>query len=202
MNRFEPYAFCAQPDFDEPSIREAFSHAVPLKTLVIYCYDPRAAEIPRAIANKWPNEVFPGSIVADAEGRKVASTTTIFPVVVAGGRAVDALRSITVAQHLFGIENIVVVHHSHCGATTFSEQGITEAFRREQEADIAGLYDADSICISDYEASLRSDVSRIRKSPGTPRGADIYGFFYDIDSGELTEVVRDLAEAHQHARAF
>jgi carbonic anhydrase len=48
MGKFERYAFSAQPSFNEAATREAFSHAVPLKTLVIFCYDPRAAEIPNA----------------------------------------------------------------------------------------------------------------------------------------------------------
>jgi carbonic anhydrase len=40
------------------------------------------------------------------------------------GRAVDALRSIAVVQHLFGLKNIAVVHHSQCGAATFTVDGI------------------------------------------------------------------------------
>jgi carbonic anhydrase len=112
MGKFDRFAFSASPSFNEAATREAFSHAVPLKTLVIYCYDPRAVEIPNAVAKLFGDEVFPGEIIRDATGKRVASSTTIFPVIVAGGRAIDALRSITVAEHLFGIKNIVVVHHS------------------------------------------------------------------------------------------
>jgi carbonic anhydrase len=46
MGKFDRYAFSASPSFDEAATRQAFSRAVPLRTLVIYCYDPRAAEIP------------------------------------------------------------------------------------------------------------------------------------------------------------
>src|SRR3954468_16949550 len=106
----DTYAFSKQPGFVEIELRKAFKRAVPLRTVVVYCYDPRAVNIPHAVAKAMPGEVYPGEIVRDAEGKKVASSTTIFPVVVAGGRAVDSLRSITVAQHLFGIENVVVVH--------------------------------------------------------------------------------------------
>ena len=100
MGKFDRYAFSAQPSFNEAATREAFSHAVPLKTVVIYCYNPRAAEIPGAVAKLLGDEVFPGEIILDGSGKRVASSTTLFPVIVAGGRAVDALRSITVAQHL------------------------------------------------------------------------------------------------------
>jgi len=193
MGKFDRYAFSAQPSFDEAKTRRAFSKAVPLKTLVIYCYDPRAAEIPRAIAKLFADEVFPGEIILDDAGNRVASTSTIFPVVVAGGRAIDALRSITVAQHLFGIQNIAVVHHSHCGATSFSAGGIIDAYEHEHHVDISNLYDQSSICITDYETSLKHDIDLVRSHDGTPKHVNIFGYFYDIDTGALTEVARDLA---------
>ena len=195
MGKFDRFAFAASPQFDEAATRVAFAKAVPLKTLIIYCYDPRAAEIPNAVAKWLGDEEYPGRVIVDANDKRVASTTTIFPIVVAGGRAVDALRSITVAQHLFGIQNIVVVHHSQCGATTFSADGIIEAYRHEHHADISGLYDRGSICIEDYEVSLQRDTALIRAHAGTPRHVNILGLFYDIDTGSLTEVVNDRVQA-------
>jgi carbonic anhydrase len=192
MGKFDHYTFSAQPSFNEAATREAFSRAVPLRTLVIYCYDPRATEIPDAVAKLLGDEVFPGEIILDGDGNRVASSTTIFPVIVAGGRAVDALRSITVAQHLFGIRNIVVVHHSHCGATSFTADGIIDAYQHEHHLDISNLYQRSSICITDYEGSLKHDTALIRSHAGTPRHVNIFGYFYDIDTRALTEVVRDL----------
>ena len=195
MGKFDHFAFSASPAFDEAATRQSFARAVPLRTLVIYCYDPRASDIPNAVARHLGDEVFPGEIIRDSAGHRIASSTTLFPVVVAGGRAVDALRSITVAQHLFGLRNIAVVHHSQCGATSFTPDGIITAWRHEHGADISGLYDRASICIEDYEASLRRDTTLVRAHPGTPRHVDIFGFFYDIDTGSLTEVVVDRATA-------
>lgn len=198
MGKFDRYAFSASRDFDEAATRKAFSQAVPLRTVVIYCYDPRAAEIPQVVAERL-GDSFPGEIVLDQDGKRVASTTTIFPIIVAGGRAIDALRSITVAQHLFGVENIVVVHHSHCGATSFTAPGIVAAWKHEHHVDISDLYDRGSICIQDYEASLRHDLALIRSHPGTPRHVNIFGYFYDIDSGDLVEVVSDKARRPSEA---
>jgi carbonic anhydrase len=199
MGKFDRYAFSAAPSFDEAATREAFAKAVPLRTLVIHCYDPRASEIPNVIAKVLGGEVYPGPVIHDEDGHKVASTATIFPIVVAGGRAVDALRSISVAQHLFGIETIAVVHHSHCGATTFTAEGIIDAFRHEHHAEIAGLYPPESICIADYERA--HDVALIRASAGTPPHADIIGFFYDIDTGALTETIRSAGAKATTRRA-
>jgi carbonic anhydrase len=197
MGKFDKFAFSAHPAFDESEVRQAFAQAVPLKTVVIYCYDPRAAQIPCSVAKRF-GETFPGQLILDASGHKIASTTNIFPVIVAGGRAFDALRSVAVAQHLFGIENIVVVHHSHCGATTFTASGIVSAFRAEQHADISHTFPHETLCIADYEQSLRGDVKLLRDHPATPRSANIFGFFYEIDSGELIEVVNDLGSDGQH----
>jgi carbonic anhydrase len=199
MGKFDRYAFSAAPSFDEAATRRAFARAVPLKTLVISCYDPRAAEVPAAVAKLLGDEVFPGEVIRDDQGKRVASSTTLFPVIVAGGRAIDALRSITVAQHLFGLRNIVVVHHSHCGATTFTADGLVRAWQHEHGADIAGLYDRGSICIGDYEASLKRDTALIRSHAGTPKHVDIFGYFYDIDTGALTEVVHDEAKTLEPA---
>jgi carbonic anhydrase len=190
MKNFDAYAFSKQPGYHEPAVRKEFAKAVPLRTVVIYCYDPRAVGIPAAVAREF-GEVYPGEIITNAHNARVASTTTLFEIVVAGGRAVDALRSITVAQHLFGIQNIVVVHHTHCGATSFTADGIIAAYKSEQHSDISHLYEHASICIGDYVSSLRHDVRRVRESHGTPKHVNIYGYVYDIDTFELSLVVED-----------
>ncbi len=187
---FDTYAFSKQPGYHEPTVRKEFAKAVPLRTVVIYCYDPRAVGIPAAVAREF-GEVYPGGIVTDARGNKVASTTSLFDVVVAGGRAVDALRSITVAQHLFGIKSIVIVHHTHCGATSFTADGIIDAYKQEHDTDISSLYERESICISDYVTSLKHDTRLVRESKGTPQHVNVYGYVYDIDTYELSLAVED-----------
>lgn len=191
----DTYVFSKQPGFVESKVRKAFKQAVPLRTVVIYCYDPRAVNVPDAVAKVLPGEVYPGEIVRDEQGNKVASTTTVFPVVVAGGRAVDALRSITVAQHLFGIENIVVVHHTYCGATSFTPEGLIKAFQSEHGVDISALYDSANIAIADYESSLKRDTRLLRESKGTPKHVNIYGYLFNIDTETLTLIVADRANS-------
>ena len=122
---FDAYTFSKQPSYDEPTVRKEFAKAAPLRTVVIYCYDPRVVDIPAAVARELV-EVYPGDIITDPQGNRIAVTTSLFRVVVAGGRAIDALRSVTVAQHLFGIKNVVIVHYTYCGATSFTTDGIIE----------------------------------------------------------------------------
>ena len=187
---FTRKAFSTQPGYDEPRVRREFAQLMPLRTIVIHCYDPRAVGIPAAVAKDLGDE-YPGAPRTDGDGNLVGMTASMLPVVVAGGRAMDALRSITVAQHLFGVENVAVVHHTHCGATSYTVRGIIEAFQRENDLDIADTYPRASVCISDYRSSLEHDVALIRAAQGTPRHVNVYGYLYDIDNGDLTRIIAD-----------
>ena len=56
MSKFSNYEYRKQPGFDMNTF-EGANQAIPMKTLVIYCFDPRAAEIPHAVARYFGNEV-------------------------------------------------------------------------------------------------------------------------------------------------
>ena len=160
------------------------------RTVVVYCFDPRVVDIPAIVAREF-DETYPGEIVTDERGDKVATTSSLFEVTVAGGRAVDALRSVTVAQYLFGIQNVVIVHHTHCGATSFTTAGIIDAFKHEHDADISSAYEGGSISIGDFVTSLKHDTRLMRESKGTPRHVNIYGYVYNTDTRDLSLVVED-----------
>jgi carbonic anhydrase len=179
------FVYSQSPGYVETQVRSAFTNAVPLRTIVIYCYDPRAAAIPFELAKLWPDEIYPGDVITDEAGKKVGGTATIFPVVVAGGRAVDALRSITIGHHLWGLQNIVVAHHTNCGTSSFTPQGLLDAYRTEEGIDISGVYDTESLAISHLETSLRHDVGLLRSSPAIPQSVDIFGYVFDIDAEQF-----------------
>jgi len=93
------------------------------------------------------------------------------------------------------------VHHTYCGATSFTADGIIEAYAREQGTDIGSLYPRDSICITDYVSSLTHDVRLMRMSAGIPRQLAIYGYMYDIDAEALSLVVEDKPASTQRGLA-
>jgi carbonic anhydrase len=190
-NKFNEYVYSLSPGYNEPNVRTAFTNAVPLRTIVMFCYDPRAAQIPFMLARIWPDEIYPGELVLDKAGNKVGSTATIFPIVVAGGRAIDALRSITIGHHLFGVQNIVVAHHTFCGTTSFTADGLIDAFQAEQGADLSAVYERDSLAIHDFTSSLKHDVNLVRTSAGVPKTVNIFGYLFNIDTDEFTLVVKD-----------
>ncbi len=180
------------PGFAEAPMRVAFHQAIPLKTVVVYCPDPRASEIPAAVAREF-DQVWPGEVVRDETGAKVGFTNNIGQVITVGGRAIDALRSVTVLNHMLGVENVVIVHHTFCGTTAFTPDGLFEAFDQEEGADIRHLHAPVDLAIEDFEQSLRHDVAVIRDAPGTPKQINVFGYIYDIDTETLTKVVEDLA---------
>src|SRR6185369_16563772 len=109
----------------------------------------------------------------------------------AGGRAVDALRSITIGHYLFGLQNVVVVHHTNCGTSSFTPQGLLSAYHSEEGVDLSDTYDADSLAIRHLESSLKYDVDLLRESAAVPAAVNIVGYVFDIDANEFTLVIAD-----------
>ena len=189
-----------QPNFDERKTRSEFRKVIPnLKTVVVHCFDPRVTGgIPPAVAKALPGQIYPGEVfefVGEDGKKKIGSNTTIFPVVVAGGRASgSAQRSISIACHLFDIDNVAIVHHTDCGGTHFTPEGFLEIFKEEFGHDITDLWDADDISIENFTQSLHRDVRNVRNSRGTPRHVNVFGFLYDIETGQLLLVEEDLGD--------
>jgi carbonic anhydrase len=191
MGKFSNFEYRKQPGFDMEAF-EGGHGAIPMKTLVIHCLDPRAVEIPQAVAKHFGDEVYPGEIITDENGTRVGSTRTLFAATNAGGRAAFALQSVAAMDYIFDVQNVVVVHHSFCGLTTLTPDLMVKEFHDHHHADISTMFDHDSLAIMDFEESLNYDVKLLRSSPAVPKHVKLYGFFYDISTGKLTEVVRDI----------
>jgi carbonic anhydrase len=191
MSKYSDYEYRNQPGFDMNTFDGA-NQAIPMKTLVIHCVDPRAIEIPQAVAKFLGDEVYPGEIITDENGARVGSTQTLFVATNAGGRAAFALETVAAMDYIFDVKNVVVVHHSFCGTTTLTPELIVEEFHDHHHADISTMFDHDSLAIMDFEKSLKYDIELLRSSPAVPKQINLYGFFYEISSGKLTEVVRDI----------
>jgi carbonic anhydrase len=122
----------------------------------------------------------------------------------AGGRASDdAIRSLVVSYKLLGTKEFFVIHHTDCGMLFFTNdvmRGLlansleTAALTPEGFKDVGkgpGSTAAEFIewlTIKDQAQSVVADVTRIRTSPLVPKSIPIYGYIYDVHSGELIEV--------------
>jgi len=191
MSSFSDYEYRKQPGFDMNTF-EGVNQAIPMKTLVIHCFDPRAAEIPKAVAEYFEDEVCPGESILDGSGNRVGHTRTLFIETNAGGRAAFALESVAAMDYIFSVQKVVVVHHSFCGTTTLTPELLIEEFHDHHHADISTMFDHESLAIMDFDKSIKYDIKLLRPSPAVPKHIKLCGFFYEISSGKLTEVVRDI----------
>ncbi|MBV8614474.1 MAG: hypothetical protein JOY66_12000 [Acetobacteraceae bacterium] len=182
--------YSRQPGFDEAAVRRLFQSVTDVRTLVVCCLDPRASGVPAAVAREF-GESWPGDVVRDEAGNKVAFTTNVGVLTTAGGRAVDVVRSVTLLKHLLNYRRVVVVHHTFCGMTAMTADGVIAAHRHEHGEDLSTIHAREHLAIDDLERSVRHDVALLRKAPGVSKQLELFGYVYDIDSEELIKVIED-----------
>jgi carbonic anhydrase len=103
----------------------------------------------------------------------------------AGGIASDdAVRSLLLSQRLLGTQSVMVIHHTRCGLESFDEESmqdeITNALGSRPPFRL-GAY-------NDVDEDVRSTVTTLRSSPFVDN-TEIRGFVFDVDDGELREVI-------------
>ena len=99
----------------------------------------------------------------------------------AGGRVTgDVLRSLALSSGVLGVDTVVVMQHTECGLA-----GVTdEELRRTTGSEL------DFLPIADHAATLRADVDTLARTPYLSGLRAIAGLVYDVESGELDDVVR------------
>jgi carbonic anhydrase len=122
----------------------------------------------------------------------------------AGGRASDdAIRSLVISYKLLGTREFFVIHHTNCGMEFFTNEvirGLLKSSLETAELTAAGFRDVGKgpgsragefiewLTIPDQKQAVVDDVSRIRNHPLVPPAIPIYGYIYDVKSGQLIEV--------------
>ncbi len=104
-----------------------------------------------------------------------------------GGRVTDdALVALVLGVNLLGVERVLIVPHTRCAMA-----GTTEAELRARVSQASG-HDAswESFgAIEDQHAALRDDVARVRAHPLVPDSVAVGGFLYDVDTGQISQLV-------------
>lgn len=99
----------------------------------------------------------------------------------AGGRVTeDVERSLAVSSHILGVQTVVVMQHTRCGL-----EGVTDAELRERTGADLGFFP-----IANHETALAEDVKTLASTPYLNKLETIAGIIYDVESGELRDVVR------------
>ena len=104
----------------------------------------------------------------------------------AGGRVTeDMIRSLVISQQQMGTREIVVLHHTDCGAQTFNNEDFQEHLKCELGVDVSGQ---DFLPFQDIDESVREDMKLLRECPLIPDDVVISGAVYDVDTGSMREV--------------
>ena len=122
----------------------------------------------------------------------------------AGGRATDdAIRSLVISYTLLGTKEWFVIHHSNCGMEFFTNDVMSGLLQSSLETAALGADGFTDIgkgpgstegkyinwhTITDNPKSVVEDVSRIRNHPLVPKNIPIYGYIYDVTTGQLVEI--------------
>ena len=104
----------------------------------------------------------------------------------AGGRVTDdMIRSLVISQQQMGTREIVVLHHTDCGAQTFENGPFQEYLKEELGVDVS---DQDFLPFQDIDESVREDMRLLQETPLIPDDVIISGAVYDVDTGRMTVV--------------
>ena len=159
----------------EPYVTDKF----PAKKLaVLTCMDTRLTELlPKALGLRNGD----AKIIKNAGGLILSETDS-------------AIRSLLVGIYELGVQEIMVVHHSTCGACHMSysefkphmqERGISDAILAVWEGrGVADWLEG----FHDTEASVRNTVAAIMNHPLVPSDVTVRGFIIDSVTGKLTEI--------------
>ena len=145
---------------------------------VLTCMDTRLTELlPKALGLRNGD----AKIIKNAGGLVLSDTDS-------------AIRSLLVGIYELGVKEVMVVHHSTCGACHMSyeefkphmlERGIPEATLADWEArGVATWLEG----FHDTEASVRRTVAAVVNHPLVPHDVVVRGFIIDSVTGALTEV--------------
>ncbi|MCQ8103610.1 carbonic anhydrase [Methylomonas sp. SURF-2] len=122
----------------------------------------------------------------------------------AGGRASDdAIRSLVISYKLLGTKEWFVIHHTDCGMETFTNDIMSDLLSKSLKTasvDSSGWHDCGEgpgctdgkfinwLTIKNQAESVTEDVARIKSHPLVPANIPVYGFIYDVKTGQLIEV--------------
>jgi carbonic anhydrase len=96
----------------------------------------------------------------------------------------DQRRSIAISQRLLATTEIILIHHTDCGMTTFTD----DQFKRQIEEEVGIKPDWAAEAFADPVEDVIQSIRRIRSDPFIPHTESVRGFVYDVATAHLREV--------------
>lgn len=143
------------------------AHPTP-KVAVVTCMDPRLSDLPAILG--LPHE--------DLD------------VIRTGGPAVteDVLGELVVSTRVLGTTEILLLNHTGCGFTTFSDEELNA--RLTALTGDASPAPMRFFSYKDPEENTREQIKKVRSHPWIAKEIPVRGFIFDVETGLLTEVHR------------
>ncbi|WP_127841632.1 beta-class carbonic anhydrase [Actinomyces wuliandei] len=98
----------------------------------------------------------------------------------------DVRRSLAIAQHALGVQEILLIHHTDCGMSHLDDEVFTDSLERETGQRPTWRPGG----FTDAAQDVRQALTGLAADPHVPDGASARGFVYDVATGELAEVQR------------
>ena len=140
-------------------------HPAP-RIVVVTCMDPRLSDLPGIL----------GLPQADID------------VIRTGGPVVteDVLGEIVVSNRILGSTEILLLNHTGCGFTTFTDEDLNAKLS-------ASTGDASPAPMrffseKDPEKNTREHIKKVRSHPWISKDVPVRGFIFDVNTGRLSEV--------------
>jgi carbonic anhydrase len=136
------------------------------KIAVVTCMDPRLSDLPGIL----------GLPHADLD------------VIRTGGPAVtdEVLAELIVSNHVIGTREIMLVNHTGCGWTTFTDDELNA--RLSASSGNAAPAPIQFHSYKDPEQHTREQIQRVRSHPWIDRDVPVRGFVFDVQTGTLREI--------------
>jgi carbonic anhydrase len=136
------------------------------KVVVVTCMDPRLSDLPEIL----------GLPQADID------------VIRTGGPAVteDVLGELVVSTRVLGTTEILLLNHTGCGFTTFSDGELNARLTTlTGDASPAPMH---FFSYKDPEQNTREQIKKVRSHPWIAKEIPVRGFVFDMETGLLSEV--------------
>jgi len=97
----------------------------------------------------------------------------------------DVLRSLAISQSVLGTREVMFIQHTGCGMLGAEDEEIAAAIREKTGA----APDFPLLAFEDLEQSVRAAIAELRAAPILAHRDAVRGFVYEVETGQLREVV-------------
>jgi len=96
----------------------------------------------------------------------------------------DVIRSLVLSQRLLGTQEVMLIHHTRCGAYKLPEEQVKAELQRETGIQLPFSLEG----FADLDAAVRKSIQRVRLSPFLKHRDAVRGFVLNVDNGSLREI--------------